>query len=473
MKPTKLIFSALVIVQALCGSASAQSVTAHTLAPSDVEHVIVKSYTYPATITSCNFSDPNIFRSMFIYSGANQQGIQIMLDGYRVNDFAIDKDTVFFCGQSRNGYGIIGFFDIQDLFFNSGSFKIQDYFDVYDGYTSTFTRPVENLTKMVTYRMTGQKRHIVSIGYAKDILSEGIHYGSIVDLYLDAYWSYNSGTIYKSDIDCFKDITLAGDYVVTAGFEFPPNISMRLFKADDLFSPTGPQNSARVFIGPDQWDNEDLLLTTLSNGALPAVATAAKLKKDYLEGYKPIHIATYDVFMLVTGSSSSMTGSAVMNVSDYDLPLRLYDFITDRHNDCFILAHLGENRFFQQCSILSKIKLNLQSVDKSTLAIRGCNDIYHRGLQSIDKYNSHTQYVFAGVQSDDSHELTYNVETAGQEPVCQPTKKCFIDIYTLVPAQKLGFPIEEYSRVIEFSTIQRHDTLALPVIIECNTTNGQ
>ncbi len=371
MKKIVSLFTVLFIALTIGNAASAQSIMAHTLTTADVEHVIVKSYNYPVTITSCNFKNTDVPSSVFIYSGANHKSLQVRLDSFVVNDFAIDNDTVFFCGQSWKGKGIIGFFNIQDLFFNSGSFRVQDEFDVYDGIITN--RPVEKLIKMVTYRMTGQKRHIVSIGYAQDVFQDGYHYSCIVDMYLDqrrpvSPWYYNSGTIHSSDSNYFKDITLAGNYVVTAGFEIDQYISMRLFKANDLFSTTGPQNTARVFYnGNNKWKKQDLLLATVSNGALPAVATAAIRDISYSATYKPIHIATYDVSMLATGSSSSMTGSAVMNVGWYDSVRRLYDFIADPINEKFALLHLGENASSQICCIFPKINYNLQSFARSKL----------------------------------------------------------------------------------------------------------
>ncbi len=483
MRPTKFIIFVLVIVQALCGSASAQSVTAHTLATSDVEHVIVKSYTYPATITSCNFSDPNIFRSMFIYSDANHKSIQVILDGYRVNDFAIDNDTVFFCGHSDT-LGIIGFFNIQDLFFNSGTFRIQPHFDVYEFFSSTISRPVENLTKLVTYSINSQKRHIVCIGYTNDYFHDGYHYSCIVDMHLDARrpispWYYESGTIHGSDSNYFKDITLAGNYVIAAGFDDYQYISMHLFKADDIFSSTGPQNNARVFLnGSNKWDTCDLLLTTVRNGVQSSIATATKWNVGYSQGYMPIHLATYGLSQLVAGSSSSMTGSAVMNVTGYDRPLRLYDFITIRKNnsypvpatELFALVHLGENSSSEECSIFSRINTNLQSAKKSILANSYCRDDYHRGLQSVDRYNGNSQFVIAGIQSHDNRELTFNVEPLSYAFSCQDTTGCFIDSHPLIDATIQNKPVDELGGLTGILFVSRSNSLVLPITIECNKT---
>ena len=127
---------------------------------------------------------------------------------YEVNDFVIDNDTVFFCGKDRNGKGTIGFFNIQDLFFNGGAFYVASTFPLDPGYY------VATLNKLITYRDATGKRHIVCIGQAAK--EDRSLYPCIVDLYS------TSGQLMKHlpchDIAVSIDISVlpAGLYIVRA-----------------------------------------------------------------------------------------------------------------------------------------------------------------------------------------------------------------------------------------------------------------
>ena len=219
------------------------------LTSTGIQDVIIKSYNYPYTITCafCDFSDPQSYYSIIALNDANHVSHQRPLTGYRVHDFVIDHDTVFFCGESQYGFGVIGFLDINDFFYNWGDFYIQDTIRLIDG------NSVANLTDMVTYYGEDGFKHVVSIGYAQDSF---IYYTSqnscIVDMKFENYnmYSYNTGVISKSNPEALKDIELRGNYIVTAGFELGPYISIRLYNKNNIFYSGGSKIQCTYSIFP-------------------------------------------------------------------------------------------------------------------------------------------------------------------------------------------------------------------------------
>lgn len=201
----KVIKSALVVVVIALSfplSTGAQtSKTSHFTQTYPLDnHNVVREYNYPVTIASA-VSQLGI--SQFYYNVTGQSVVSAFLKASNVYDFVIDNDTVFYCGKDNSGNGLIGFFNIQDLFFNGGrfyfsmDFPINNYLDEYNNQECYYA---ESFNKLVTYRDATGKRHIVCVGQTR---GNGGARPCIVDLFSDpngAYLAYNAGMIDDTNI---------------------------------------------------------------------------------------------------------------------------------------------------------------------------------------------------------------------------------------------------------------------------------
>ena len=244
-------------------------------------HATIKEYQYPKTICCYKFDTTinNYFSAFTIQD--HQLNLHIKtkyLYGYVVNDFEISNDSVFFCGYTYDSTakqirGIIGFFNINDFFFDSGSYFIQDNFVVVDPYTGDPAK-VERLTKLVTYTNNIGERHIVCIGHTNEELA--IRMACMVDMYKGdlrtadtlrpiAPWTYITGLLYKSEPKYLRDIALVGNWIVTAGFEDQDYISLRTYNINNVFQLNGTQNTShRIHSQKEHNSNslENILKTT-------------------------------------------------------------------------------------------------------------------------------------------------------------------------------------------------------------------
>ena len=211
MKKISLVF--LILLSGLLSSPKAQptSVTAYAHTTDPVLVSSIREYNYPATIC-CNIYDTTTGHYLISFSyqdSVSMQTRKVSLWNYIINDFKVSNDSVFFCGHNTEGHGIIGFFDIQDLFFNNGNYYIQDVFEVMS-HNDVFR--VNDFTKLVTYVNNNNERHIVCIGHAFDN-STSSNSGCVVDFFKymithkeedtarpGSPWSYNSGVLYKQHL---------------------------------------------------------------------------------------------------------------------------------------------------------------------------------------------------------------------------------------------------------------------------------
>ncbi len=201
-KATKYALAVMVIALLLPLSAGAQtSKTSHFSQTYPLDnHNIVREYNYPVTIASA-VSQLGI--SQFYYNVTGQSVVNAFLKASNVYDFVIDNDTVFYCGKDNSGNGLIGFFNIQDLFFNGGrfyfsmDFPINNYLDENNNQERYYA---ESFNRLVTYRDATGKRHIVCVGQTR---GNGGARPCIVDLVSDpngAYLAYNAGMIDDTSI---------------------------------------------------------------------------------------------------------------------------------------------------------------------------------------------------------------------------------------------------------------------------------
>ena len=169
----------------------------------------IRELMYPTTITYVNRSDGKV---TFIYGDASMMTSEVTIDGYTVNDMVLTKDTVFFCGvKNKPKLAMLGFFNIQDAFFNMGPINVQE------GLLSSDDVLISKLTRLETYMDSRGKRHMFCVGNDANTLP------CLVDKTDFATGAYQVGTA-PYNTETFTDVKIArdgdgNDYLVTAGYE--------------------------------------------------------------------------------------------------------------------------------------------------------------------------------------------------------------------------------------------------------------
>lgn len=458
-----IIYVLLINLSAICQI----SVTASTSKNHNVDNVVIKEYAYPVTITSACSHNDIFYYTVFSYNDATRISYDIELDGYIVHDFVIDDDSVFFCGQSENGYGIIGFFDINDLFFNNGSFYIQNTFllDYYE-YAG-------NLVKLVTYKCfnpdSDYYRHIVSVGYGKNNPD-----GCMVDMYYYMHhWESTNGILYGSFPQSLKDVTVVGDYLVTAGYEAFPYLTLRSYRRGEPFSMTGPQDHVHTFhtfaTGDERfWDTANVLLTPISN-TLFATASLWNFDKDYYsqKNILKLHIAEYNLLPLLSYSSSSMFLSSEAYFPMQKSLKKLYAFTAAADNSghpafgILLETTLSKGLFFEIDMPSLTLPFNIFS---SYTGGELCTD---QGLEGLDNYNGRTQYVMSGHCKDISTLQTFEVETSGVQSNCMPAEMSKIDPVVPVISTVTFSPYYVFGNILALKAVEPSRYDDMEIVIDC------
>ncbi|MBR1643829.1 MAG: hypothetical protein IJ684_00450 [Bacteroidales bacterium] len=164
------------------------------------------------------------------------------IDGYMVRDFCIDNDTIFFCGSDNFGtVGIIGYFDISN--FSATNPR----------YTYWVIDTVERLTKIVSYKLNGRKRHNLCIGMRRDSTE---HFSCIIDAdyskinFSGLFYSFHCYRDSTNSIpqEIYYDLVALSNYVAIIGLVDTPQRSMllRWFSYND-YTPTPYLNNTNYF----------------------------------------------------------------------------------------------------------------------------------------------------------------------------------------------------------------------------------
>ena len=139
-----------------------------------------------------------VFLSSFVANGIFFTSHQI--SGYKINDFTIFNDTVYFCGEDNNGMGIYGWTStINDQNFN-WTFHV---YKIYDN-ASTFTTDIRRIK---VFR-SGQDLNVLLIGMYK--AGGSSQYGSVMHIK-----NNSTCTIAYLNSDFFDDVAILDNYVVT------------------------------------------------------------------------------------------------------------------------------------------------------------------------------------------------------------------------------------------------------------------
>ena len=179
----------------ICGLLISLSVMAQTsvtvLEPhmvNDANKVIIKERFRDSlsTIACYNSNNEEIEKVTFVYSNSSMQTIEVTIDSYYVNDMVVERDSVFFCGRmTREKQGILGYFEINDVFFGSGQIYIDSGFVAGEN-----NFPVIEFTRLLHfYRDNGTSSHIASIGTCDG------NYPCLVDFTVCSLPMYVSGCV--------------------------------------------------------------------------------------------------------------------------------------------------------------------------------------------------------------------------------------------------------------------------------------
>ncbi|MBP5190735.1 MAG: hypothetical protein J6031_07465 [Bacteroidales bacterium] len=413
MKRNVFIFICGLIISV---SALAQtSITAYESNVWNYDEIVIKQYNYPATISSKYSGESG--STVFEYNvdiGANSStSTQVILKGYRVHDFVIDNDSVFFCGQMGN-CGIIGYFDIHDLFFTNGSYYVQDYFNLPNGKT------VGDLTKLITYmgdERSLSSRRIVAIGY-----EQANHFGCIVDVQF--FGISTTGYVDASPMESFRDIILVGDNLVTAGFEVSNYLTFRVYDKNFVLT-NGIEDYRHTFsnfYGCEKrtWNLKDVLLYPLTENLLASASIWNTSTEGQEKSVQRIHIGEYDLNNLISSSYANMVHSWEISYNNYDYFNRLYGFVYNDWTSSYGIlssSKSSESLFLETDRPISSFLNNL----KASSSYEGCVDM---GLQGLDLYNTKLQYVMAGRCLYHNNQEYFQIETSGVQSACLPDEEC-------------------------------------------------
>lgn len=204
------------------------SVVAHANMPFPIERTIIREHNFPSTVSFVELEK----RGYFVYADTTYTATYLPIDSnFFVNDFVIEDDTVFFCGNNSNGDGFIGFFDINDFFFGSNSYFLND------NILSAVQGKVVVLSKLVSYVDVVPRRNIVAIG----VTASGQK--CVVNMVYDAAastWRYKTGEIPATSPETMLEICKTDNNVVTAGlyYEDPdnPDIVLRAYDRNSIFN---------------------------------------------------------------------------------------------------------------------------------------------------------------------------------------------------------------------------------------------
>lgn len=199
---------------------------------------LVQSYNHPLTVhyyEDCRGGH-------FLLSDFNSTSICVNMDSVSVNDFIIMSDSVFFCGIANNGLGAVGFFDINDYFYNSHDFYFYKNINI-----ASANKKAQSLNRIVAYHDSHNMPHIVSIGTTDNGEQ------CIVDNYIDYsfyVWYYLSGYIEPPSQEILTDLAVTNSFVVTSGLTDlgGTGYSLRVHPRDYIFPSSGVQDYAYHFV---------------------------------------------------------------------------------------------------------------------------------------------------------------------------------------------------------------------------------
>lgn len=444
------------------------SVLAHAKMPFPIEKTIIREYSYPTTISylandSCGY---------FVYADASLSAIYSPMDAkYNITDFVIDNDSVFFCGVNSKGRGFVGFFDINDFFFGSNSYFVDN------NVIQTFLSEVSDLTKLVSYTDVSNVRHIVSIGTT---LLGQYCVVNVTRNGASSAWNYETGEIPLSSPETLSDIKLSDDYVFTGGMyrddTLNPNLVIRVYDKPAVFDlPTGIQNYA----------NELMDVTSLRSFCFEDVAL---LKYSCNE----VYVAAYWKFHQDTGTVSPVIfqepqgtyvghyrldkqkqivqhmNSILVSHKYYRGGWKIYGFSKlNTSNITFNLLQEYENVGNGNIQSFVYELSNNNIVSALPFSFVTSEDYMFSG---IDGHFAPPNYLMSGVSSSDKTILIYNMGQQGGN-TCLDIKEIDPTPIDMVDVAHLA-PFNVISNSVKFAE-EKTNTSAIDIVIDCSAKQSE
>ena len=405
------------------------------------DSIIIKAYKDSQFISSSFCYNYNT--SYICLRTSPNQIISKIINNCHVNDFVISNDTLFFCGYDTNGHGVIGFFDINDYFYNAYSgYHYQDFFMLPDGYYAA------NLYKLVTYTDHHNTRHVFAIGYTGHPIYQFDYFGCVVDL-LDAndgYAYYHAAYVFKSPISLFEDISIVGDYLVTTGFDYSGLLNARIFKKNNPFAIAGIQNNLAEIkgipsLGTHVWNTDESHVSSSSDGYF-SLSSISRTKIGNTGTPWKINFLRVSLSSVISQLPNAINISSQMSCSGFINPNNIHEFLYNAPKNCYSILFQHELGTHIR-NIFVEIKPTLDEQIKAYRdVIFDAMNAFTR-LNSFDIYNSGNYVFFANKENDDWYK-TYHFETSGQQSLCLSEVECtFSEMPTIINYKK---SIVEYLR---------------------------
>ena len=470
MYKSKIFICALVCLLATASAVAQTSVVVKQPHSSKAESTLIKERPghYPQTVTCVNVENDT---ACFILYDSNMHCSEVKLVNYYVNDMYVTGDSVFFCGHSiveNTTQGMIGYFDIDNVYSGSGAIYTQDYFAVDPYHVSS------DLFRMDVYVNSSGKRCVTCVGTCK---YGTYNYPFIVCMEPGLFSGYVAGYVDDknetfSDVKCFES-----DYfkrLITSGFDDSRGhyISLRIYKIDDLFDPAGPQDMRYTFSmdtsGIREWVGNEVLLQQVDKTKVFSTLSYRLAMPGCVPISSNVHLGFYDISLLMSGSLYSMVDQIEIPMANANQRLINQFIVRPSTRTLAFLKTFTPISLGVETSVFCE--LEYPSVgNPGTLRAYSYHDNI---MQGMSLFNGNSQYVMSGYLRTSPDRLKYEMETFGFSPRCaedlkyeprQPSpvastrqKKEFVHVYgiALVDAH--------YSEVSELEIEPECDTTGEP-----------
>lgn len=386
----------------------------------DAQKTIIKERPndYNATIT-CSNSKQTV---TFIHSSYLMQATEVTLEDYNVNDMYVTHDSVYFCGvQLSTGWGMIGAFDIHDFFTNSGQAQI-----ITNLSSGEEEFQVNELTRLDYHIDNFAYRHLFCIGTCGEK-----NYSCLVDWLVDMNVC-SAGHVTKvsevfTDVKIVRNRLSGTPYLATVGYDSENGqyLNVRVYEADNVFSPAGPQDWCHVYCFESgsttrQWIDGGVLLARIDNDTFATVSyrkVSLQSGRDdtiQLAYGSNIHLGFFDLNAIVANSVYGM-------VDSYEIPLGLtygremQQFVYSRNKKSMVFLHTYNHSVMtpfrnEYCEFFPAL---LPSV--TTLQAYTHPGTRHYGLAN---YMLGNKYILSGHKISTPTTLMYQMNTYGTFSEC-------------------------------------------------------
>ena len=400
----RIIFYLFLFVFGVFSCTAQNSVYAHISLSDLIGDVIVREYNYPITITYFESGEARYFA--YVDTSYVMQYKPIS-DTITVKDFVVDNDTVFFCGVSNNGKGVLGFFDINDFFYGQGYYYVTNsLFRTSQGYVKSFSK---------TVTVGCVQRHWVSIGETENGLScvADMQYDNVTGIV-----SYTTGEMLSSYTEKIFDIALSDNYVITAGFtSYSPDycLSIRRYSMCDVFNPSSAiQDYSWVFrdnASSFDWKSDEICIEQFY-GDVVSVAAHWKWRASVstIQHEQGVYVGLFYMNIGAVPVSSTCTFQPYGNVEWHLEGLTKPASYTDLF---FLLQYAYDSNSMSMQSIVDEYSNALMAgpyIHGSYL-----ENVY---FNNISDYNGASEYITVGKKSLQPHDLIYDVES-GNGSICK------------------------------------------------------